>query len=109
MLKFKLNNGESLDIILHQENFRYLIEQEKTNCFSSIEVLSNKEYSNFIEISNFFAKNNIHLGETIISYDIVDQNNNVITSCYNVIFTSLSMATGLENKNVIKVEFLTTF
>ena len=108
MLKFKLANGKSLDIIVHHSNMRYIAEQNNTRCFFNIDILSDAKYSNFSEISEFFSKNNIQIGETILSYQIVDQDDNVILSCEEVTLDSMSTQKSLE-KNVIKVEFLRTY
>ena len=69
-------------------------------------ILSDKDYSNFLGINNFLVENNILVGETVLSYDIIDGDDNIITSCYDVTFASLSMLTGVEGKNVIRAEFL---
>ena len=107
MLKFKLETGEALDIIFYQQNYRQLNEQNKASCFSTFEVLSDKNYSNFSNVKNFFVEKNILIGETVLpSYSITDENDVMIATCYDNTFSSISMSVGVEEKNVIRVEFL---
>lgn len=109
MWKFKIQGIEEyLEADFYQEIFRKSEDPEKLSCFSSIEIISDENYSNFSEVINFFNSHNIIIGDTEITYDIIGKDNLIITAREFTV-ASVSMTTGFEKKyNVIKIELIRT-